>query len=459
MVGIEDSKCLNAEDVRKNAQELEQAGADAIMVRSHWLGHLVGGFLPDYLFYPEPPIPLKSFPKEYYWKERGAGATIHLAEQMKKVISIPVIVVGRITTELGEKFLREGKADFIGMTRALFCDPGLPNKLAEGKMEDIRPCTACGTCIDETYSNQRRCRINAFLGEPGTYELKPAPNKKRVVVIGGGPGGMEAARVAAERGHEVILYEKERKLGGLLPIASVVKGLELEDLPAIVRYFKTQLGKLGVKIELGKEFDSSMVEKVKPEVVIVATGGVPTVPELRGIKKHHVINALVLHRQLKFYLRFLGPRVLVRLTRFWIPIGKRVVIIGGGLHGCEVAEFLVKRGRKVTILDKAEKLGEGMIDFRLWLLLEWFRKKGVTSITGIKSVEITDKGVDFVDNGGNKRTIEADKIIPVQPLAPNMELFKSLEGKAPEVYAIGDCQEPRLIVDAIADGFCIARAI
>jgi pyruvate/2-oxoglutarate dehydrogenase complex dihydrolipoamide dehydrogenase (E3) component len=154
-----------------------------------------------------------------------------------------------------------------------------------------------------------------------------------------------------------------------------------------------------------------------------------------------------------------GPKVLELPTKFWIPFGKRVVVIGGGLHGCEVAEFLVKRGRKVTIVEKSNVVGKDVIDFRLGLLMDWFAKKGVTIITGAKSMKITDKGVVITTKKGERQTIEADTIVPTAPLAPNKALFKGLKGKVPKVYAIGDCKEPRLIVDAIADGWHIGNKI
>ena len=449
---------MTAEESRKIARILQEAGADAVMVRNHWLGYHVGGFLPDYLCYPEPPVPFESFPEEYYWKEHGAGANMILTEAMKKVLSIPVTIVGKISPDLGEKILREGKADFIGMMRSLHADPELPNKIAAGRLEDIAPCTACGTCLDQSISMQRRCRINAAVGTEH-YTIEKAPKKKKVVVVGGGPAGMEAARVAALRGHDVTLYEKSHKLGGLLPLAALVKGLEIEDLPAMVRYFKTQINKLGVKTELGKEADSTTIEKIKPDVVIVATGGKLTVPEITGIDKHKVITTPALHRRVKPYLRFLGPRTLGWLTKFWVPMGKRVVVIGGGLHGCEVAEFLVRRNRKVSIVEESEMLGKGVIDFRLGLLMDWFHKKGVTMMTGVKSMEITEKGLIITTKEGKKETIEADSIVHTSPLAPNIALFENLKGKVPEIYAIGDCREPRMIVDAIAEGWQIARRI
>jgi 2,4-dienoyl-CoA reductase (NADPH2) len=457
-IGIDDNTCITVDEGRKIARTLQEAGADAIQVRNHWLGYHVGGFLPDYLFYPEPPIPLKDFPKEYYWRQKGAGANMLLAEGMKKVLSIPVIVVGKIGPEFGEKILREDKADFIAMTRSLQCDPEFPHKVAEGRLEDIAPCTACGTCLDQHISMARRCRINAAMGTT-QYAVEKAKKRKKVVVVGGGPAGMEAARVAALRGHDVTLYEKTGHVGGLMRLAALVKGIELEDLPNMIRYHKTQLDKLGVKTVLGKEVDSAMIKALKPDVVIVATGGELSVSKISGINKRNVITTPALHRMVKPYLRFLGPRALGWLTKFWVPMGKNVVVVGGGLHGCEVAEFLVKRRRKVTIVEKTDVMGKDVIDFRVGLLLDWFQKKGVTMFTSVKSMEITDKGIIITTKGGKKQTLDADSIVPTAPSGSNNSLLKGLEEVVSEVYAIGDCKEPRLIVDAIADGWRVGNAI
>jgi 2,4-dienoyl-CoA reductase (NADPH2) len=454
LAGIDDKKCLTTEYAKETARLLQEAGADAIHVRSHWMGYHVGAYLPDLLFYPEPPIPIKSFPKEYDAKNRGVAWNVNLAAGIKESVSIPVMVVAKLDPELGEKTLREGKADFIAMTRRLQADPELPNKVAEGQLDDIAPCTACENCL-----GSRRCRINAFMGQPYNTVAK-AEKKKKVVVVGAGPAGLEAARVAALRGHDVTLYDKLTKLGGLLPIAAMVKGTELEDLPLMVRYFQRQLTKLGVKIELGKTVTAAMIEAIKPDAVVLANGGVTTVPGIPGIYRPDVVSSADLHRRLKFFLRFLGPNALRWLTRFYLPVGKRVVIIGGSLHGCELGEFLTKRGRQVTIVEKSARLGEGMVDVIQGYLFTWFRRKGVTLIGGVKEyVEITDKGLTIVDKDGEKQTLEADTIIPALPLMPDMELYESLQGKVPEVYAAGDCREPLLIADAIGSAHKVARNI
>jgi 2,4-dienoyl-CoA reductase (NADPH2) len=279
-----------------------------------------------------------------------------------------------------------------------------------------------------------------------------------VFVVGGGPGGMEAARVAAMRGHEVTLYEKESKLGGLLHVASMVKGLEIEDIRTLMRYFKTQITKLGVNIKLGEEFNPSTIQETKPDVVILAIGGTLAMPEIPGINRRNVVSGPQLHHTLKIFLKFLNPQVLRWLTNIWMPLGKRVVIIGGQLQGCELAEFLIKRGRKVTILDTADTLGDGLAEEFKTKFFEWMEKNGATTIAGVKYEEITDKGL-IITKEGKRQTIEADTIVTAVPSKPNNELIKTLKGKVPEIYAIGDCNEPRLIINAVADGYHVAHDI
>jgi 2,4-dienoyl-CoA reductase (NADPH2) len=447
VVDIPDEQCITPEYSIEIGRILEAAGADAIQLRNHWIGYHVGGYLPDVLFYPEPPIPTRDFPAGYDWSRHGAGANVPFAAGMKKAVSIPVITVGRLDPELGERVLRDGKADFIAMTRRLQADPDLPRKVAESRLDDIAPCTACENCL-----GSRRCRINAFMGADRNT-VEKAPRRKRVVVVGGGPAGMEAARTAALRGHDVTLFEKEPKLGGLMPVAAVVKGTELEDLPAMVRYLGRQIIKLGVKVNLGQEFTLSVVEQLRPDAVIVAAGGTVALPRIKGIESKKVIGGARLHQALKRYLRFLPPGALGWLTGLWIPVGKRVVIIGGGIQGCELGEFLAKRGRQVTIVDTAEVLGSGLVDVLQAHLFMWFRKKEVRLVSGVKEyVEITNQGLTIIDREGKQETIAADSIIPALPLKPNLGLLKSLEGKVPEIYAVGDCQEPLLIADAIGTG-------
>ncbi len=440
------------------ARIFEKAGTDYIQVRTYGYGEYWDLHVPESIFFPEPPKPLA---KPLDGSRHGAGVVIPLAAEIKKVVSVPVIAVGRLDPELGEAILEGGRADFIAMQRRLIADPELTNKVAEGRLKDIAPCTACLGCFAAMERHEPvRCRINAAMGGTQDYIVDKTLKKKRVVVIGGGPAGMEAARVAALRGHEVMLYEKEHKLGGLLPLASLVKNARLENLEDIIRYLKAQITKFGVNIKLGKEFNPSFVDKVKPDVVIIATGGIPTVPDIPGIKGNNVIGMPRLHEMMKRYLRYLKLGALRSLTRLWMPIGKKVVIMGGGVQGLELAEFLARAGRKISIVDTAETLHDdrwaGVQNLRV---TNWLASKGVRMLTGVKYEEITDKGLTITTKEGIRKTIEADSIIPVIPLAPNSKLAESLQGKVAEVYSIGDCAQPGLIMDAIADGYRVARGL
>ena len=249
------------------------------------------------------------------------------------------------------------------------------------------------------------------------------------------------------------------KLGGSLPVAALVKGMEIENLPNLIAYLERQVSKLGVKIKTGREFTPSIIDEFKPNVAIIATGGVPSVPEIPGIEGRNVVKSSDLHRTLKIFLRFLSPDALRWLTKFWMPVGKSVVIIGGRIAACQLAEFLVKRGRKVTIVDTEQTLGVGLVPERKNRLFFWFRKKGVTMMTGVTYVQITGRGLTITTKEGDKLTIAAETIIPATPMSSNTGLVETLKKMVPEVYIIGDCKEPRLIPDAIADGWKIANTI
>lgn len=452
-------KGTTIEESQGFARILEAAGVDAIQTRAFGYGDYY--FIhpgPDQILFPEAP---QSLPEGLDWSRRGAGAFVPLAEALKKVVSIPVIAVGRLDPELGEKILREGKADIIALNRRLLADPELPNKIASGQCEDIAPCTACLHCWYRRRENLHiQCRINAALGREQEYTIKPAEKMKKVLVVGAGAAGMEAARVAALRGHEVLLYDKGHMLGGLLPMAGMVKGIEIEDFPAIIRYFKKQLIQSGVKIKLGQKVGPELIEKIKPDVVILAHGGRAALPEIPGIKQSNVVNLNDMDNLMNTMMKFLGVGLARWLTKFYMPVGKSVVVIGGDYHGCELAEFFIKRGRKVTIVDTAKVLGEGIHPIENQEAMQkWLANKEATIITGATYKEITDKGLLITNKDGKLQLLEAKCVVPALSLKADLELFKALEGKIPEVYVIGDCREPNHTVDAVMDGAFIARKI
>ena len=415
-----------------------------------------GSYLSDTLFYPEPHIPLSEFPKEMDWTHYGHRCNLPLAAEIKKVVNIPVMTVCGFDVPTADEAIAEGKADFVGFNRRLFADAEYPNKMRTGRALEVQPCTKCGHC-SSTYNVPRHCRINACFGTE-SYELTPltdeeegAGHRRRPGRHAGGPGGGLAR---PRRG----LWEKGKYLGGSMSLAAMVKGFKIEDVRDVIWFLRRQVKKYGVDVQLGKEIDAAAIEAAKPDVVIIAAGGKPAAGRAGRLGKN-VVRSSDLYGTLQFYLRLFGPKTLRDLTRVWMPVGKNVVIIGGAIQGCQLGEFLTKRGRKVTIVDTEEELGRMMYPERKTRLFYWFDKKGVERLGGVKLVEITDKGLTLITKEGEKRFIEADSVVCALPFTGNHDLEDALQGKVPEVYSIGDCDEPGLIPDATAAGWKIGNAI
>lgn len=445
------------EEAKAMAPYLEAAGADILQVRASSYGPYLEMLFPETLLYPETPdLDLSDLDIS----RGGPGMYLNMAAAVKQMVSIPVFCAGRLTPQLGEQALREGKLDFVGMTRRLIADHELPLKVAEGRMEEIRPCMGCCYCVETRKDDgPQSCRVNPESGKEREYEITPAVNKKKVMIAGGGPAAMEAARVAALRGHDVTIYDKAAQLGGLLPIAAVVKDHERESILDLIRYYEGQLAKLGVKVELGRSVDPALVAKVKPDVLIIATGGKNAIPRIPGVDNPKVIDSASLHRKLKLALRVLGSNRLGRLTKTYMPVGKNAIVMGGGLQGCQLAEFLVKRGRSVTIVESSEVLGEGLPYLTPVRLLNWFNEKGGVALAGVTYERITDQGLEITTAEGERKTLHADSIILALPLEPDPAAVELLENAAPEVYQIGDVKEFGCMHGAFADGAELGRAI
>ena len=429
--------------------------ADGINCRSERYGHRGGLQQPDRILYPEPP---EDLPEGLDWSRQGRGATVPLVEAVKrKGVSVPVWTACRLDPELGEMYLRRGSLDFVGMTRRLLADPDLPNKIKEGRPEDIRTCHGCLHCFDCRNKNKLiECRVNATLGRELVPEYQPRPleRRKKVFVVGGGPAGMEAARVAAERGHEVTLYEKESYLGGLVPVAAIVKHLETQDMADHLRYLQTQLRKQKVDVHLGKAVTADTVRAAKPDVLVIAAGAAHMAIDVPGAGRPSFVPTERLHGKLKLALKFFSPRRLAQLTHLWMPVKPSVVIMGGTLHGCELAEFLVKRHREVVIAHDgpAKELGQGMTTDDLENLWPWFKLKRVTLWPEVEYRGIVDRGLEIQLPDKRVFVLEGKNVITTQDWKANTKMIGELAGLADETYIVGSSKEPGWIVDAIREG-------
>ena len=359
------------------------------------------------------------------------------AERIKKEVAIPVMATGSITSpELAEQILAEGKGDFIGLGRPLIADPYFPLKAQEGRPEDIRPCIRCMECTDRGVTiGYITCTVNPITGREGELtKIVPADKKKKIAVVGGGPGGMEAARVAALRGHEVTLFEK-RDLGGLLIEASLPDFKA--DLRPLIKHQVTQLEKNGVRV-VREEASARTVIDGKFDAAVVATGAVYAPPPMvPGVDLPLVMGCMDIFR---------GART-----------GDSVVVVGGGLVGCEVALMLGKQNKNVTITTRQTSAAQGLSTEMKRAFDRLIADMDVTIITGVCLNEITDDGVLLSNWKGGEVFLEADTVAVACGFLPNLSLWEELS-RVPqlEVYAIGDCVEPRMAYDAIHEGFSVA---
>lgn len=432
----------NAEAV-EFAKMFEKAGADYIQSSGYGYNEFMICWAPEQVVYPEIPPTAKEFASRV-----EKGALLSYAANIKKAVKIPVSGVGRLDYENGAKAVEDGVIDFVWLGRRLMVDPAYPTKVEQGRFDDIRPCTGCMTCLEFLFKNLPiECRWNTFMGNE--YEIgdgidfTPAKNKKKVMVVGAGPAGMEAARVAALRGHDVTLYEKSKDLGGLMPLAAFIKGTEFDDISLALRWFEGQVKKLGIKLELGKEVTADTVKQAAPDVLILATGSKSEAPPIPGVDGDNVVTTNKLKEQARKYVGVLGSGVLSSLSKIYLPIGKSVVVVGSDLKGLEAAEFLIKRGRKVTIVDEAEAPGEGMNIYLMMKLMPWYASKGVEILNGVKYGEINAKGIVVTTKEGQRRAIDAETVMIIEKDQKNVELYEKVKGLAPEVHLIGDAKEDK----------------
>jgi NADPH-dependent 2,4-dienoyl-CoA reductase/sulfur reductase-like enzyme len=369
------------------------------------------------------------------------GLNVDAAAAVKAAVEVPVIVAGKLNDPLlAESVIAEGKADLVAVGRGLVADADWANKVREGRWEEIRACISCNQgCIGALVAGMPfTCLVNPEAGREWQLELERASPVKRVWIAGGGPAGLEAARVAALRGHDVTLYERADALGGQLLLAAVPP--RKQEIAPYVRYLVHQLGRLGVQIALGAELTPSLLGDGRPDAVVVATGSRPLEAAILGADGENVVTA---HDVLA------GS----------IQTGERVMVAGGGQVGCETAEFLHEHGKQVTLVEmRPELVPDERSVPRRWRL-QSLAQTSVTALTSTRVVEIDGERV-VVERAGRREVLAAfDSVVLALGAKPENRLARELEGKVAELHVIGDARQPASALAAIAAGNEVGRQL
>ena len=361
------------------------------------------------------------------------GKNVRYAAEIKKHVKVPVATIGGLNDPyMMEEIIATGKADVVEMARALLADPYLPKKVMLGKDEEILHCMRCFTCMAERMvTDTRICAFNPIIGRELESNYAPLPTKpKKVLVVGGGPGGIETAVTAANRGHNVILCEKSGELGGALRCERCIPFKS--DLYGFIATKAIELKNAGVDVRLNTEVTPEYVEKEQPDVLVIAVGAEPIIPPIPGIDGDNVVVANDLSDETE-------------------RIGQKVVILGGGLVGCEAAVHLAQEGKNVTVVEMLPDVAVDANGRHRPILMQMLEP--VTKLTNMRGVRVTEEGLVCAGADGVETLIPADTVICAvgqRPLRRVVDLFLD---SAPEVIQVGDCVQPRRVTDAVFRGY------
>jgi 2,4-dienoyl-CoA reductase-like NADH-dependent reductase (Old Yellow Enzyme family)/NADPH-dependent 2,4-dienoyl-CoA reductase/sulfur reductase-like enzyme len=442
------------------AKLCEAAGAAAISVSAY-------AMLTSGVSFTDAPIP------------QQPGAFLSNAAAVKQALTIPVIAAGRIEPDVAAKAITLGQLDFVAMGRKLLADPEIPIKLERNEPQSVRPCIYCYACVSEIFVNRRvKCSVNALTGHEFEAAITPAPVAKHVLVVGGGPAGMEAARVAALRGHRVTLAERSDRLGGTLFFAA----LAYPENGRLLDYLQHQVRQLPVDVKLNTAVDTALVERLKPDAILIASGARRAAPAIDGAAQSHVWSGDELRRlmtgdradeiakaKLNLAERAMfkaggmlrvtdSTQALQSLSKLWMPLGKRVVIVGGGLVGLELAEFLLARGRQVTVLEPGERAGIELSIVRRWRVLDAVTSHGTLHLRAQVSA-ITRNEVLWTDKAGTQQHTAADSVVLATGAEADDTVALALADCGVPLQRIGDCAGVNYIEGAMHEGNRAGRLV
>ncbi len=412
---------LTPEDAKKIVGMLEKAGIDAVHVSAGCYGAL------SWII---PPLDLPDVP---YLENVSA---------VKSVASIPVIAAIRINDPVAaDQILAKNKADFVAVGRGHLADPEFCNKAMAGDLDAIVKCIACNQgCLDRLFMQGLpiRCLRNPATGQEKACELKPAVPKKKILVVGGGPAGLEAAKTLQRRGHKVVLIEKSDHLGGQFLLAGATPMKKAMADAAL------QMGRIaeraGVEIRLNTTFTKDIAAEIKPDEIVVATGARPIVPDIPGIEKPHVAAA---------------HDILEGRT----STGSSVAVIGGGLIGMEIAELLIKQGKKVTVIEMLKSVAKGLGFTRRPRVLKFLKDHGVPVLVNAKVVEIRDRSIIVEQNGESREIGDIDSVALAMGVKPDRAIEQDLKEAGCRYHLVGDAREAGKALDAIWEGAAVGREL
>lgn len=362
------------------------------------------------------------------------------AGRIKAALNIPVMAVGRINDPwTADSLIDRQLADLVCIGRGLMADPEMPIKAREGRFDEIRTCIACNTCMQSIFKKGKlECLVNPSLGREREMEIVPTSKPKKILVVGGGPGGINAAWVAAKRGHEVHLYEKKPYLGGqLVPGTRTTYKREMQSL---IHFQKKQLENYHVHCHLGQEVDTAFIRRENPDAVILATGSRPVIPVVEGID-HDIV--------LTFESILNGEELTVKDT----------VVIGGGATGCEVAYHLAEAGSQVAIFEQLLKIGGDLESITRRMLIGKLKELGVRIYPGHRLSRIESDGVIVSGPDGDEKKIEAQRVVIAIGTRSEDAIHKEVKALGFETHIIGDCLDPRTAKAALLDGARLGRSI